>query len=280
MAINFFSINGTGGGGGGGGAVNTANGISGDGSVGTPVALGGTNPLLANTLIDGGGFALEFNDEVVGDNQAQLIIDRTRVGGSGVIFTDQVTNDQSWFLAGQHTGDTAGFDIMAKKVTGERKFITGRTLGASTGIIITDEIDNVGLIGTALFAELAPKQYAQYGNIPGSGTVKFAASALSANHTFVVFNTDPGNDVAYTITAALFATAGVDDVQLQVEYTSIDTIVRTANMGAALAVTGDAQYPPLCLMCLANTTITVRGVVSGSDINYSAIGNIVPIGGF
>src|SRR5882724_1537993 len=68
MAITFFSINGAGGGS-GGSAVNTDNGISGDGSVATPVILGG-KPLTANTTIELAGNTFDFHDIDVPGNSS------------------------------------------------------------------------------------------------------------------------------------------------------------------------------------------------------------------
>lgn len=54
--------------GGGGGAINTANGLSGDGSVGSPAILGGST-LTENALITLGGFAVAFG---IGNNSIQV----------------------------------------------------------------------------------------------------------------------------------------------------------------------------------------------------------------
>jgi len=141
---------------GGGGTVNTDNGISGDGSVGTPVILGG-KPLNQGTIIQLAGFALDFSDSD-GTNNFQ-----------------QTNSLGNWSVAQAN----AGFESIMSVLLSGGNFSAGMAFvnlssgnlkqvavnNTQTGILVTDSIDDVGLLDSDLHPITDPRQYAQYGNI-------------------------------------------------------------------------------------------------------------------
>lgn len=163
MAITFFSINGAGGGGGGGSTVNTNNGISGDGSVGTPVVLGG-KPLTADTTIVGAGHALS----IITDNAT----DKSEIDIShNSVFTG-TTVDSSGDAADLTTLNAGGILSLDAEVSSGAnvKRLHMSRGGGGTGIIITDTIDNEGLTAASLFpVGIDPNRYVQQGNLVSLG---------------------------------------------------------------------------------------------------------------
>lgn len=143
-------------GGGGGGTVNTSNGISGDGSIGTPVILGGT--IAGSTTINSLNQYLLIGDPAF--NQATIEIDNTAGGsltlsqGSGPLSTIQLSGDGYLAIQSRNSSGTI--------------YSTIRLDPLGVGITIEDT-HNFGLIGAALFtANADPKQYVQWGYLPGA----------------------------------------------------------------------------------------------------------------
>jgi|SRR5579859_16870 len=171
MAIQFFSINGTGGSS-GTMIVHTNNGISGDGSVATPVVLGG-NALTGDTAIDGAGHGFTI---ITNNGTSTSEVD---VGANSVFAgtTDDATSDAADFTT-LNSGGVLSADMELSSGANAKRVHMSRG-GGGSGIVITDTVDNVGLIGNALFAISDPKQYVQSGNlsvhtgsgISGNGTV-------------------------------------------------------------------------------------------------------------
>jgi hypothetical protein len=170
MAIQFFSINGTGGSS-GTMIVHTNNGISGDGSVATPVVLGG-NALTGDTAIDGAGHTLTIITNN-GTNTSELDV------GANSVFTgttDDASSDAADFTT-LNSGGVLSADMELSSGANAKRVHMSRG-GGGSGIVITDTVDNVGLIGNALFAISDPKQYVQSGNLS-----VHTASGISGNGT-------------------------------------------------------------------------------------------------
>lgn len=160
MAIHFFSINGAGGGG-GSSAVNTANGISGDGSVGTPVVLGG-NPLNAATSIVLAGHTLDFTD-----------VNTDVEFGNGLVFIETIAGSNIGVISAQGGLIGLGGTDNTGKLVGINAGVP-----STKGVTIRDDLSNVGITGldssnaSHLFPLNGdPAQYVQAGHLPSGATV-------------------------------------------------------------------------------------------------------------
>jgi hypothetical protein len=148
----------------GGGAVITDNGISGTGTNVDPVILGGPNTLNQDTTItqsdhlflltadDGAGFTSYMQH--VASGISLFIAQQTRAGGA----ISQIQSDGT--VAYLTASDTVNSQAIQVDNSG------------GNGVVVTDDIDSIGLRGTKVFAKNSDDQYVQYGNLLIESTPK------------------------------------------------------------------------------------------------------------
>lgn len=161
--------------GGGGGTVLTDNGVSGDGTQFNPIVFGGA-PLSQSTNLVLAGNILNITDNFEGDTFfLQYVASDFQVSTSGAAF-ETILNLQGNASTGRgaYFAQLSVVDIGA----GHQKAIF---IGANAnqGIGIIDSMDNMGLVGAALYTNANNLQFAQYGNILASGTPTTFASLPS-----------------------------------------------------------------------------------------------------
>lgn len=270
MAINFFSINGTGGGGGGGiTVVHTANGISGDGTVGTPVILGGL--LNQATEIDASDFDLDIV-QFLSNPDAFVKLK---------FFNNTILQLIAQHAAGVQAGVTVGgissphpFWNMVLLDAGTTKAITAQN--NIEGIDITDTIQHIGLNGNELFPLSGnPNQYAQYGNIASKGG---ATNSIAANTTIasVIHTAGVGNNELVRVNvSALFTTFGAGAiVDFSIDYTDVLGNARNAVLGTINTV-DPTSFPAIVLAIHDSNTVILSGILSGTPgAIFNAYANI------
>lgn len=172
MPINFFSINGAGSGG-GSSSVNTANGLSGDGSVGTPVILGGTiNQNTDIELPDNLNLHLGFAAQNLGLHLQRL--------STGEMFAAIQGGNLAGDIFGAFYIDNTGTATMEGSNSAVDRSIQIDPTPITGGIIVHDT-ENKGLVGDMLFPLSGnPDQYVQAGHFPAAGLTG-ANNGLSVN---------------------------------------------------------------------------------------------------
>lgn len=258
MAITFFSINGAGAGG-GASAVNTANGISGDGSVGTPVILGG-NPLNQGTTIALAGNSFEFNDND-GTNHLEFFQSATlfqvelfQPGEFGSFFNMQ----------GNAGGDAAGYFANMKFIdigaAGHTKSLEVSGI-AGTGVAVVDQVDNIGLLDSDLHAVSSNKQYAQYGNISHNvASVNVPGLInISANLNYTVA---AGGEFLRVNPWALYRT-GTGSVTITINYKDNGGTNRTITLAAISSIAPVLSINPSVFFAQSLSTVNINWAVVG-----------------
>lgn len=292
-AINFFSINGAGGGG-GGSTVNTLNGVTGDGSVATPVELGG-KPLAHQTTIDANGNDFHLS-QLNGDN-TEVSMDLTgaeKIGfnGIGIVagpgqatgYVGVKLDDPD--LTGLAVAELSALEstnvakamvrayaqnpvVIAEMATydigsGYNKYIRIRETSGSTGIEVLDNIDGIGLIGKVVFSQSDPKQYVQFGNIPGG--IVASKNVPGQNATDSLFYS-VGSSYEYVRVSvwALYRT-GTGSVQPSITYVDNNGNTQTINFGAINSVTMNNDVSPLDIQVQASSNVEIDWTVTGTIV--------------
>lgn len=164
--------------------VSTDNGISGNGTGGTPVILGGA-PLIQNTEIDGTGFNFDV------------------IAGSGNSFSKiSLLNTHTIQLLSRKTSsDFASVNVSANGTTSLISFLVNESGGRNkqftldpslTGINVVDTYNNVGLIGSTIYPTIAGTQYMQ----------KHATDSIAKAKADSVVSAHPGGSGTVTNVAA------------------------------------------------------------------------------
>lgn len=243
--------------------VHTNSGISGDGTVGTPIILGG-NPLTAPTTID-------YNIQTLilsgtdGTNSSQMVFD-----SSDAILS--VSNAALNGVMGATVLPGGHIETVMELQTGTGNKIVSITDNV-TGIRIHDDPDNVGLIGDTLFPESSPNQYAQYGNIPAApvhvaknlttGSINIITSPVGSNSVFRI-------DISLSI--AVSSGLGVNVV---LNWTDINGNPATQNITSGTPI-GNFPGNSVTIQTAPATNISIDTLDSGGN-TYSVVGAIQPI---
>lgn len=229
--------------GGGSSMVFTANGISGDGTIGTPVILGG-NPLNQATTIDLATFELNFSSNASPSDSCNFVF-----GGSLWDFLLLNTGISSFEMnANNNAGVIIASDLVALSnsqlvigTTGFQLFYTaiggGTTRGfegdqASAGIVVTDSLGLLGMIAQADYS-------ANIIITPNAYTTVLAVQALIAATPVAAAGAD---------TQVQFNNAGALGASPDLTFVSPDLTIgvpATTSGKLSLAYNGSANVPSL-----------------------------------
>lgn len=261
-------FNGTGGSGGGGGVVAAANGLSIENRAGVLTVVWGGTVLDEPVTTDLLGFEISFIDSPSGS------IFVTAGDHLGYIVTDGFNSSQFTLLPTQNSlfvndvdGDTAGiFNITGGGVTTAFfEYINAANLqktivvgNGAAGISVNDTVDNVGLVGDALFPENGdPSQYAQYGNLNVNPTQKFLVDAVNGTGNIFSINTPETGETQYFFNFAAFSdtfSAGAV-TQINLDYT--DRVGNPQTIQLVNTITGDPESIVYSFIAAPNTSATL-----------------------
>lgn len=266
MGITFFSVNGAGQQS-GVSTVHTSNGISGDGSVGSPVILGGL--LSGATVINPNGQFLQIADEVVGT-----------AGGF------QVTIGDSTSATGQgalEVNEASASMVYTKNSTSFKRLTTDPT----TGIKVIDNIDNLGLLGDADYTAevlaspggLAYPQLITIQSLLGTNNIKTLATwdllAQSTTQNVLTYAVPAGHSVLYRMNYSLGYISGAANAQISIQYTDIHGNAISQNIALGLIGLGNiaANGYPTVFKPSPGTNVIVAVTLSGV-ISYDTSGSL------
>lgn len=248
--------------GGTGGAQNTANGLSGDGSVATPIILGGS-PLTQNVILSGTGVSFE----IFVDNGAGIQSEFVLSPGANTIsaadttpataLLDLVANSfNSYFsLLFQNDGPGTQRQVIGSK--NDLRLTTGKGVG------VKDTIDNIGLIGDVLFPRDDDNQYVQFGNL-GSQIVGKVNTALQSglNTNFTIYTVNATKNQLLRINPGLFVTSAgaTTSLSYSLSYTDQAGTVRSVTLVSFLppAATDAPTIPAQVIYALKNTNVVLN----------------------
>lgn len=230
-----------GGGGGGGSTVTTINGIVGDGSVDTPVKLGGSLTGFTN-IFAGPATGLQVFSNNGEDNFFTHFnvspgfcgIDAVDTGGTGISALIDTENSSGTIQARVIIGDNSNN-------------FQGIIVRGTSPVSIIDDTNNIGLVGKSLFpVSNDPKQYAQYGKVTPvpSLFVMDVTSNFSVGTSVVLVsggNPIPAPQSVITrvsITLKVLSNTGAGTIQFKLTYTDSDSNPHTVNLTPILTSTG------------------------------------------
>jgi hypothetical protein len=240
-----------------GGTVLTGNGVSGDGSAGAPVILGGA--LAGGTVIDTTGQTLSISNGL---------------GGSGLYLNEPFADFVQIISIDSVTGDGAFFTVQGNAAGGVAMFISnaGNTQRKSiefnqgpVGLEVRDDFSNVGLIGTSLFPVSGdPNQYVQQGNLSGSFAAATDLAGQSATQTIVTY-TLPNSDAIIRVNAYALWRSGLGSVAVTVQYVDALANAVTKSFGASVALGNiDTSFPALVIKARGLTTVDLIWTITGA----------------
>jgi hypothetical protein len=301
---------------GGGGTVTTANGISGNGSVGTPVILGG--PLNQATTILLTGQVLTFDDTTTSTTGEVSI----RIGDStseGQAFLDVFDAGIDIQTNGPGTTQLSDFSLSPSEI---RTRLVGRTDNNATGIIEVSEFTpnqpqiilatSNGVTGQSIFLQQANtaqpisitddltgigmEAFADYstgiianGNAYTTTTAvkkiigSFNAAIDSAGNTVskpaLVSFVVPSGDGMFLCSGYTLYRSGLGSVAITVGYTDVLGNPQTIGIGVTpcSAANTNTAYSPIFIKAKAGTTVVINWVLTGA-MTYDAGGVIQFLG--
>lgn len=297
MAITFFSVNGAGFTGGGGGTVNTGNGISGDGSVGTPVILGGL--LDQATIIDLNGFGLFINGTGVStvfdpsfetsvlNGTSESVVQTSAASGLAQLISFDSDLLFSARIATQSVPASSVKLLFVLTDTGTGFFKSVVLESGVLGISVNDTIDNIGFVGTADYSTavlaspggLAYPQLITVQNLINNTSVRTLGTwdllALSTTQVVKTLAVPAGHSVLYRMNYSLGYISGVANVQISLQYTDIRGNAINQNIALGLIGLGNiaANGYPTVFKPAPGTNVTVTVTVSGV-ISFDTSGSI------
>lgn len=245
--------------GGSGATVVTGNGLSGDGSVGSPVILGGT--LTQDTTVDGSNFVLDFLATDGANNSGD--ISNSNNGPTLTGQSDQ--NDSATVSAGNTPGLGAWWDLVFNNLSSRKQAISSKFAPLNTGHLglqVNDNIDNVGLNGAALFPVNNPDQYAQYGNISANvGTVNTALQ--TATQTFLLYTVNATHNQLLRVNPAIFLNSlgATTNVSYALSYTDQAGTVRSITL-ATLTTLTTPTIPTQTIYAEKNTAVNLTVILN------------------
>ena len=272
-AINFFSINGTGGGGGGGPTVvNTENGIVGDGSLATPVKLGGTMSEFTDIQVPPTG-NLRFIATDGANQFAHFEIDPVIIHADCI---DISSGLGARFNIGFVAGDVvAQFSVFNNAVQQTGLFITNDNTP-----VVKDEINNVGLNGDVLFPVTGnPTQYAQYGNVAATFPISQNVAQVTTATPVIYTASLTSNQLIKVNAQAIITTfaAGVI-LTVSIDYTDTQGNARNVPLGVVNTAVPSA-FPPVVLGVHDSNTVILSAILSGTPGGvFDLFGNVEVLG--
>lgn len=180
--------------------VHTSNGLSGNGSVGSPVVLGGAINTVTNVFIDSLSHSLFIGDQ---KNQNGIVIQNATENVSVSIGGGNSSNSKTDYISGNENGIV---DLFGSNGSVSREFKIDPT--PSTGGIIVYDSENKGLTGNALFTVSGdPNQYVQAGNLTALDSNIYKTDGVLTSNRTVTLNdktltfsdSDPNGNAEYTI---------------------------------------------------------------------------------
>lgn len=267
--------------------VNTNNGISGNGSIVTPVILGG-KPLTAVTVIDLGGFSLELMENIDPSHHCAYIFQSSSIDLQIIDTIAQVSSEYNQthngfeiFGTNLATGAvgtvSAVFDgVVLTYITdgGGGKAVH---LDEATGLLVVDNADHIGLVGTADFstnAILDNNAYAQVAAVKKIAPVIVAADAQAGNvnTSTTIVSFVPGTDGIFRFSATGMYRSGTGHVNINAEYFDLNGDPIQVSFGTDLSsVNPSPTYPSLVAHCQAGGAIVIQFDFTGT-ITYDAGG--------
>lgn len=234
--------------------------------------LGGL--LIEDTEVDTGpdnNLVFQSTNNPVGHGSAtwQLLS-----GASTFSFTRSGTNNQSFIRFEDNSADAHVIVGYSRNSGGSKNVdFTGVN---KPGIPVEDTVDEIGLIGTDLFAVSDPKQYAQYGNILGNSQLaKTEQLAQSVSALYPLYNLPVGTDQFVEVIVYLVITiAGVGVINVNVNFTD-STGAQSFNVGTKATV-GSMQAIPVAFKAIGGSPIGIDVVVStpGFVFDIGAVVNL------
>lgn len=180
---------------------------------------------------------------------------------------------QGVFTVGQNlTANSSNSEIKSfinDSSSGNDKFISLKV--GQTGIVVEDTIDNVGLIGTALFPVSGSDQYAQYGNL--TIPQNFALPLGSGNRTALTYAVT-GGDACIQVNCSLSTSVAGTGCDVFLNYTDINGNPKSLTLTADGGVIGNYPAATQTIEAQNGTNVTVDAVASGGNV-YRVTGAIV-----
>lgn len=256
MAIIFGNSNG--GGGGGGSTVNTANLISGDGSVGTPVVLGG-NAANQNNNLDITGFQFSLNGPnvvaEVSDSGQSILLDCVNIVDDSEATLSLSGGGTASLEAADSAGDPIGMSIEAN----------------GAGILIFDQVFNQGIANQFDYSSNTnPLRLVQLNELGGSEVASSKVAGESATQALVTYAIPTSTTTQYRVTMSLVGVTGIGTVQASVAWTDTQGNAQTKNIGGSTTGGVDNGASPLDIFCLNGTNIVLTATVTGTIIYDAA----------
>lgn len=235
--------------GGSGATVQTDNGLSGDGSVGTPVILGGT--LNQATTIDGQDFSLEINFENAIEEIESVLTLTTETIELTLVQGPAGSIDQANLILLASVGEVPSFELLTstQSPAAQQGFFSANSGNndLASGIEVKDSIDDTGMYypaGNNYFNSNNPHAGDNY--IPQLGDIKGIFSEIvgeintptppgphtALNTTQTIYAVPAGADRLLRINPALFlgSLGTTTAVNYNLIYTDQGSVVRTINL--------------------------------------------------
>lgn len=249
--------------GGGGTLTGANNGLS---LSGTTVQLGGT--LIQGTVIDIGSnlFAIASTLTDTGIQISGSAVQLFGPGPSGYTGYIQVAG------GGVSIYNTNG-------ATQTKEIVIFHAAG--TGITVTDTDDNIGLIGTSLFAISGTNQYAQYGNLPAAspvGTVNQRLITFVGTSTYTLYAVPAGKNLLLRIDPAVFANslgAGVGTYNLL--YKDEGGTTRTVLL-ASISTLVPPSLPSLTIYAQSSSNVQLQIIINIAGPSFDVFGTCYYLG--
>ena len=230
--------------GGGGTLTGANNGLS---VSGTTVQLGGN--LIANTLIGLNGFSYSETN----DNGTE---------------TNTYLNNNSVFKWSAYK------DFNPAQVSYFQ-------FDANQGFIISDPINNQGILGLALYGAISPNQYAQYGNLPAAspvGTVNQRLITTVGNTNFTLYAVPVAKNLLLRIDPAVFAnTLGAGVGTLSLIYTDEGSTVRTVLL-ASITTLNTVTLPSQTIYAQKGTNVILQININIAGPSFNVYGACYSLG--
>ena len=142
-------------------------------------------------------------------------------------------------------------------------------VGGTVGIEVQDDNSNTGLIATALYPNSDPKQYAQYGNLPGIvGTVNQRLITGAGTTNYTLYTVNATKNQLLEIDVAVFQNSIAGTVTINLIYTDEGSTVRTVQL-ASIATLTTVTIPAQIIYAQKNTNVILQVIQSlaGASIN-------------